>query len=152
MSLYVPFPYIPQNLCTYMSLMSLYLSYFHESHIPKSLWPYVLCFLCLLTCALMLLYTYEPMNLCPYISILLLVYFSVFSKLMFQLFCDCYKRAYSLYPSLCRGLEYLLKSYFIPNYPNVAGFLIFKTVFWVGRQHCPMSENNTTKMNGICIW
>ena len=41
---------------------------------------------------------------------------------------------------------------FILVYPNVTKILIFETVFWASLQHCPMSENNVTKVNGICVW
>ena len=37
---------------------------------------------------------------------------------------------------ICRSLEYLLQVLF----------------FWAGWQHCPISEENITKMNGICVW
>ena len=54
--------------------------------------------------------------------------------------------AFLAYISICRGLEKLLKiTFIIWNHPNVAGFLIFNTVFFAGRQHCPMSENENNK-------
>ena len=43
------------------------------------------------------------------------------------------------YTRLCRGLKYLLKvRYIIVGDPNGAGF--FRSFFWAGRQHGPMSE------------
>ena len=41
--------------------------------------------------------------------------------------------------------------------PNIVFGLLLKQIYVViifgtGRQHCPMSENNITKMNGICAW
>ena len=54
--------------------------------------------------------------------------------------------------ALCRSQKYLLKAqYIILGYPNVARFLIFNTFFGAGCKHCPMSENNITKMNCICL-
>ena len=51
----------------------------------------------------------------------------------------------------CRGLYFFLKlRYIILVYPNVVCFS--KLFVWVGRKHCPMSENSITKMNGICVW
>ena len=53
-------------------------------------------------------------------------------------FCLCPR---SVYISLYRGLEYSPKiRYIIEIDPLWDGFLIFETVFWAGRQHCPMSE------------
>ena len=51
-------------------------------------------------------------------------------------------------------LEYLLKiPCFILDCPSESGLLIFGTFFWVGRQHCPMSEKKIyVTMNGICVW
>ena len=54
------------------------------------------------------------------------------------------------YTSLYRGLKYLLKiPYFIHNYPNMAGFLIFETLFWASRKHCPISEKISQKWAGF---
>ena len=53
------------------------------------------------------------------------------------------------YPSVCTGLEYLLKvKYTTLVDPNEAVFLIFETVFldW------SMSEKYITKMSNICVW
>ena len=36
------------------------------------------------------------------------------------------------------------------DYPNLARFLIFETL-WAIQKHS-MSENNITKINGICVW
>ena len=61
--------------------------------------------------------------------------------------------ASTAYTGLCKGLKYLLKvRYIILDSSNVVGFLIFKTFFWAGWKHCPMSGNSITKMNAICIW
>ena len=57
------------------------------------------------------------------------------------------------YNSLRRGLKYLLKiPFFILNYLNVAGFLIFKTVFLGSSAKLPYVWKNVIKMNGICVW
>ena len=62
-------------------------------------------------------------------------------------------RVPAAFAGLCKGLKYLPKiQYFILDYPNVTEFSIFKTVFWADQQHWPMSENNITKMNSICVW
>ena len=36
--------------------------------------------------------------------------------------------------------------------PEQTNFLFLRPFFWADRQHCPMSENNITKMNGIFFW
>ena len=31
-------------------------------------------------------------------------------------------------------------------------FLFSRLYVWVGQKHCPISEQNIAKMNGICVW
>ena len=64
---------------------------------------------------------------------------------------DCSPTA--AYTSLCRDQKYLLKlRYIILVYLNVTGFLIFETICLGRSKTLPMSENNITKINGICVW
>ena len=60
---------------------------------------------------------------------------------MYRTFCvKNTKNGSTAYISLCRLLKYVLKTtFFIQNYPNVAGFFIFETFY-------SMFEKNITKM------
>ena len=64
--------------------------------------------------------------------------------------------AFTAYSSLCRDLKYLLKvPYVILNCPNVAVFLIFKTLetlFGLFKIIALCLKKNITKIKGICVW
>ena len=61
--------------------------------------------------------------------------------------------ASTTYTSSFRSLKYLLKiPYFIQDYPNVAGFLIFVTLCLGRAKTLTYVWKNIIKMNGICVW
>ena len=53
------------------------------------------------------------------------------------------------YTNLYRGLKYLLE---VRCIILVFDFWLSRLFVWAVKKYCPMSENNFSKMNGICVW